>query len=106
MWMGLEEGLKLGRERLQLGYFQALGARVVSSEIWFVADLLKLTVRWQARQLTSRQMSACLGYSGRGRGAKGVREGSGVGSCGETKSLRRLSSIWITQGRMAWQWMQ
>lgn len=106
MWMGLEEGLKLGRERLQLGYFQALGARVVSSEIWFVADLLKLTVRWQARQLKSRQMSACLGYSGRGRGAKGVREGSGGGSCGGTKSLRRLSSIWITQGRMAWQWMQ
>lgn len=101
--MGLEEGLKLGRERLQLGYFQALGARVVSSEIWFVADLLKLTVRWQARQLKSRQMSACLGYSGRGRGA---REGSGGGSCGGTKSLRRLSSIWITQGRMVWQWMQ
>ena len=38
--MGVEEGLKLGRERLQLGYFQALGARVVSSEIWFVADCL------------------------------------------------------------------
>lgn len=68
--MGLEEGLKLGRERLQLGYFHALGARVVSSEIWFVADLLKLTVRWQARQLKSRQMSACLGYSGRGRGSQ------------------------------------
>ena len=27
-----------------MGYFRALGARVVSSAIWFVADVLELTV--------------------------------------------------------------
>ena len=60
MLTGVEEGFKIGGVELQLGYFRALRARVVSSAVWFVADMLKLTIgATQVRQLKSRQMAAC-----------------------------------------------
>jgi len=56
----VEGGLKLGRARLQLGYFRALGARVVSSTIWFVADVLKLTVGAEAGLAVEVVTDGCL----------------------------------------------
>ena len=44
MLTGVEGGLKLRGVGLHRGYFRALGARVVSSAIWFVADVPKLTI--------------------------------------------------------------
>ena len=44
MLTGLEGGLKLLGLWLHRGYFRALGARVVSSAISFVADVPKLTI--------------------------------------------------------------
>ena len=48
MLTGVEGGLEL-----QLGNFRALRARVVSSAVWFVADMLKLTIG-------ATQVLACL----------------------------------------------
>ena len=44
MLTSVEGGLKLRGVGLHRGYFRALGARVVSSAIWFVADVTKLTI--------------------------------------------------------------
>ena len=44
MLTGVEGELKLRGVGLHRGYFKALGARVVSSAIWFVADVTKLTI--------------------------------------------------------------
>ena len=44
MLTGVEGGLKLRGVGLHRGYFRALGARVVSSAIRFVADVPKLTI--------------------------------------------------------------
>ena len=44
MLTGMEGGLNLRVGRLHGRYFRALGARVVSSAIWFVADVPKLTI--------------------------------------------------------------
>lgn len=56
MW----RGVKLGRARLQLGYFWALGTRVVSSTIWFVADVLKLTAGVAAGPTVEVMTDGCL----------------------------------------------
>ena len=57
MLTGVEGRFKIGGVELQLGYLRALRARVVSSAVWFVADMLKLTIG--AAQV--RQMAACWG---------------------------------------------
>ena len=44
MLTGVESGLNLRRAGLHGRYLGALGARVVSSAIWFVADVPKLTI--------------------------------------------------------------
>ena len=46
MLTGMEDGLNLGGGGVGLHgrYFTPLGARVVSSTIWFVADVPKLTI--------------------------------------------------------------
>ena len=41
---GVEGGVKMGWVELQLGYFWALRARVVSTAVWFVADMLEVAV--------------------------------------------------------------
>ena len=44
MLTGMEGGLNLRGVGLHGRYFRALGARVVSSAIWFVADVPELTI--------------------------------------------------------------
>ena len=44
MLTGVESGLNLRGVGLHGRYFRALGARMVSSTIWFVTDVPKLTI--------------------------------------------------------------
>ena len=44
MLTGVESGLNLRGVGLHGRYFRVLGARVISSLIWFVADVSKLTI--------------------------------------------------------------
>ena len=44
MLTGVEGGVKMGGVELQLGYFRALRARVVSTAVWFVVVMLEVEV--------------------------------------------------------------
>ena len=75
-------GVKMGWMELQLGYFWALRARVVSTAVWFVADMLEVTVGVAAGPAVEVVTDGCLlwvlvaGWEGIVGGcAKGVGEG-------------------------------
>ena len=96
MLMGVEGELMVEGLELELAYFGALGARVVSSTIWFVADVLKKAVRAAAGVTVKVATDGCWGvlvaqwWFG-SSGAKRVGRGSGEGGCAEgTKRLSRL----------------
>ena len=44
MLTSVEGGVKMGGVELQLGYFRALRAKVVSTVVWFVANMLEVAV--------------------------------------------------------------
>ena len=98
MMAGVEGVLKIGRETLQLRYFWALGARVVASAIWLVADVLKLTVGAAAGTTVEvaadgcllELLSACWLGGVVGKGVKRVGQGSGGGCWEGTKGLSGL----------------
>lgn len=60
MLMGVEGELKMEGMGLVLGCFRALGARVVSAAIWFVADVLKLTIGVAASMMVEVAADGCL----------------------------------------------
>ena len=81
---GVESGLNLRGEGLHGRYFRALGARVVSSAIWFVADVPKLTIGAAAGTTveftTDGSLLECLGrYWLDGSADEGVGLASGGG---------------------------
>ena len=57
---GVEGGVKMGSVGLQSGYFWALRARVVSTAVWFVADMLEVTVRAVAGPTVEVATDGCL----------------------------------------------
>ena len=102
---GVEGGFILEGVWLELGYFGALGAGMISSTIWFVADVLKLTIGAAASTtvevvtdafLTGVLRSWWWGGSCRG-GARSAGRGGGRGGCEGTKRLVRLGSGGTTQ---------
>ena len=50
----------MGGVELQLGYFRALRARVVSTAVWFVADMLEVAVRAVAGPTVGVATDGCL----------------------------------------------
>ena len=60
MLTGVEGRFKMGGVELRLGYFRALRARVVSSTVWFVADMLKLTIGGPAGATVEVVTDGCL----------------------------------------------
>ena len=60
MLTGVEEGVKMGGVELQLGYFRALRARVVSTAVWFVADMLEVAVGAAAGPTVEVATDGCL----------------------------------------------
>ena len=57
---GVEGGFKMGGVELQLGYFRSLRARVVSSAVWFVVDMLKVTIRVATGVMVEVATDGCL----------------------------------------------
>ena len=53
-------GVKMGGVELQLGYFRAPRARVVSTAVWFVADMLEVAVGAAAGPTVEVATDGCL----------------------------------------------
>ena len=84
MLTGMESGLNLRGVGLHGRYFRALGATMVSSAIWFVADVPKLTVGMAAGKTVEVETDgSLLEWLGRcwldGSAGEGVGLASGGG---------------------------